>query len=487
MANPGQIAALGQTLTGAGGGQADAAPVAPMVPTPASGTAVATPTTGNPVMDQIVGQMQSQQGVISSADQTLNDQYAAAIKELGASQTASESAIRSEYAPKFASQEVTGAQATEKGMDVTHGIGLNAGLLMQIDTQNKSDMANLEDQMNVAIQTGRAETASKISDLMVAQATATLANKQKVLDNMATIAGVATQAQNTQIEQAKLAEQQQNDVVTLATKYGVPVKPGETMEDLVNNPTLQARASTQEQLTVAGMRADVNAKNAEASLAAAQASSITPLTDTQASTLFTNYLNQVPGTDAQKNALAMMSAAVSANPKNALVIAKIQNNAAGQVIQTTMPNGTINPTLITWAKMAQNNGLTVDQAIQQYVTNNPYVGNKSDVSQIFYALYGVDPSVNPFAQAMNEMSIRFGVNVNPLLSLTGGAKGTGGALSPSVKTVFQTGAQQFAAKNPGTNAIPGANPYVVQLTGSTTKTYEQYLKESHPTAASAQQ
>ncbi len=213
MADPTQVAQITQPLIALGGG-----------------TAPTTPSTS----DQIMSQLQSQSGVVSSSDADIQTQYQGAIDQLKTAGAADQVAIENKYNPLIANQQIKGQQNLEGGLETNHGYGLNAALLQTINKQSDDDMQSLIEERDSAMATGQADTAKSISDLMVKALQDKASNTQKVFDNLLNIASFGETAKKNAADIANQQFTQQSTMTTLAAQYGITVDPGETMQTLAN-------------------------------------------------------------------------------------------------------------------------------------------------------------------------------------------------------------------------------------------------------------
>lgn len=367
-------------------GQADAQGSNPMVPT-TQGSAVATPTTGNAVMDQIMSQLQSQNGIQSSSDGEFNDLYSKAIEQLKGSSTDISSAISSQYNLKEQNQTRINQQNITSAEDAQRGFATNSALLSQINDQGKQAINDLEEQKNQLIMTGASEAASKIADLQVKQAQDMQTQRQQVFQNLVSLAGVASETQKNQISQAQLVLQQQQQEADLESKkgaialqYGVKVGANDSVSDVVNRAAGNAKALYD--LGVQDAAASVNLKNAQAEYQKAQ--SATQANKSVAD--FTGYFQSIDsmggikstfGTAAQQN----MMNAIATNPTSLMNFAK----ASAKYQQ---PHVVADPGLAQSALTARSSGQSLGDYILNSITDNPSVSNKDRAEEIARTIYG---------------------------------------------------------------------------------------------------
>lgn len=263
MADPTQVAALGANFNTSPPGTSNG------TVGNTSTTSASESSSGNPLYDQIMTQLQQQSGVVSSSDQTINDSYNKAISTLQGGSTSADQGIQSQYQLKENQQDATTQQNITSVEEASRGYATNYALLGQLQKQGKDAINDLELQKNSLIMSGDADAAKSISALQVQQATDLLANRQKVFDNLISLAGVANSAQQTKIQQQQVDDAKAQATASIALKYGVQQKPGDTLQDIVNRAMPQA--TQEEKLALMSTQADIDAKRAQTNLYNAQA------------------------------------------------------------------------------------------------------------------------------------------------------------------------------------------------------------------------
>ena len=393
------------------------------------------------------------------------------------SQQMTDTGIKAQYSALMQEQQ-TGFGATLFNTKAgPGGLAANSVLLENLQNDNIKVIGNLMEQQTAAISQGDAATASKIADLMVQQQTLTMQNKQDVVQNMIAASGAINSAQQTQVQQQQLQENMQNDIAQMAQKYGVTVKPGWSLEDVAN--AVAPKASAQFALSLGQMQASITSNNATAALARAQASVIAPQTPEDMGQLF-RAINAAPdGSQEQKDLSAQLSALFQANPTNSVTYSKIINDNKDKVwdLNPTSNGGMTDDMLNVFANTtsAQAAGLSVQDAITQYVTNNPYVSpqSKAQMSEMFYAAYGITPQPNnPWSQTFQTI----GSSVTQ--SIINAGQFSVGTMTPYAKYTSEVGAYNLSHNQPWNNDVAGANSYVNALVGNKNLSYNQWIKQS---------
>lgn len=240
-------------------------------PDPTNGTNAnpSSPQSGNPIYAQILSQLNQNSGVVSSSDQTVNDAYAKAINTIQGGQDKSDTAVEAQFQQKEQVQQNKTQQGITSTEEASRGFATNTALMTQLRDEGKQSINDLEEQKTALIMSGDAAAAKSIGDLQVKQATDLLANRQKIFDNLISLAGVYNSAKQTDIQQQQVEQSKAAATAAIALKYGVEQKPGDTMQDLVNRA--MPKANDEEKLSLLSTQADINAKNAQTTLYRAQA------------------------------------------------------------------------------------------------------------------------------------------------------------------------------------------------------------------------
>jgi hypothetical protein len=413
----------------------------------------------------------AQQGITSSVQQgteTLQNAISGLTSQEGAFNAAQQAGLESSLstqATKFGGTLVNAAPTLGTG-----GLSQNAMSLQMIQNDNNDTIKQLQASATAAMANGDVQFATQISQLQAQQYSMALNAKEAILSNLVQEGSSVASLSQAQTAQATQQEQQLNDMATLASKYGVTVQPGWSLQDVVNK--VAPIASEQERLTLGTMQSQINSNNAQASLAAAQASVISPLQPDQISSLITWYTDQPVGSPQQQTVGTQIGTILANNPKNAVSYANSYNQyvSGGGSFSLSSPGG--QNQAATWVSIAKSNNMSVQDAISGYVTNNPGVPvtEKSDLTNYMYAAYGVTPSLNPWSTVFGRIGEGISTGLIQLGQFQAGQPVTGYAAS-----VAQMGAYQFNRDNAWSANTPGANYYVNQITGNRTTSYNQYL------------
>lgn len=421
--------------------QAKAAPAPKAAPATKAPAETTTTTGGGPsgpsnigVSNDYITQLQQQlsgaQGAVSSAGQDIQTQIQAAIQQMQKSQQQTDLGIKNQYAALIQEQQ-TGYGATLFNTRAgENGLATSSVLLENLQNDNVKVIGQLMEQQTAAISQGDAATASKIADLMVQQQTLTMQNKQDVVQNMIAAAGAVNSAKQTQISQQQLQETMQNDIATLATKYGVTVKPGDNLESVINR--VQPIASEQEQLTLAGARASIGLQNAQAALTNVQAATANTVWSDQDVSYMLNptTLAMGPSTPDGKQAITqIMAEAIASNPQNFKTVSKA-------ITALQQPHEWAPADLQATATYLRSK-MTVGDAIDQYITQNPSITNKDAAAKIFRTVYNA-PQVTSAGALLGSA---FNLFIAPIATLGQGTTGQ--------SAYMQRASSNYQLSNPG--------------------------------------
>lgn len=412
------------------------------------------------------------QGIMSSA-QDAQTGLGKAVQGLQGQETSFNQGVQSGLQGAMSQQATTYGGTLFNTKAGPNGTSTNSVLLQQLQNDNTATLKQLQSSADAAMAQGDSQFANAIAGLQVQQYTMMLNAKESIYQGLASEGSSVAALSQAQTAQAQQQETQLNDMATLASKYGVTVQPGDSMADVINR--VSPIASQQEQLTLGTMRASINESNAQAALAKAQASVISVSDPADINSLLTWYTDQPVGSQEQQQVGTQIGSILANNPKNAIAYAKAYNDyvSSGGSFDLHSKDGETKAS--TWAGIAQSSNLSVTDAINSYVVNNPGVpaSQKADLTDYFYAAYGVQPlPANPWATAIGAAGSRLAI---PFQSANLGSND--GKLNDYAKSVAEMGAQQFNRSNPQTANMPGANYYVNMVTGNKTTSYTDFVNQ----------
>lgn len=393
----------------------------------------------NSILQQFQQQLASSNGAISSESNDITTQIQNAIGGLKSSTNTANQGLTNYFQSQQEQLQSTTGSTMFAAKGGPGGLAGNSILLSQIQNDNTKSMEELNSQLTSAIASNNNQLQNTISNLIGQQMTLTLQAKNDVVQNMIAGMGATSQASQAATAQAAQHEQVQNDIASLATKYGIPVTPGMTLDELVNNKKLQSEASDQEQITLAQGRSQINLNNAQAALAGAQAAAANIIwTPEQAQTMFgavTAYGG--PSTPLGQQASQQIITESLANPKNFATVTSMVAQYASPVTWSTSD-------LQTMAAGLRSQGVSMNDAIVNYVMDNRSIGNKGEAEAAVRAAYGTPAYVNAFSTALQTL-----VPKGLAPELSGGTPG-------GIQSYNQSQAAQWQQQNP---TITNYNPY----------------------------
>ena len=499
LAMPDMVTNLAATLNTSainqGGGAAPAAPAqtqaTAQAPAQTTTTAPAGTANGNlggggsTSMDSLIQQFQQQlsagQGALSSEGNDITAQFNQAISGLQNSTQNANAQLTGYFKNQstMMQQQQGVAMSNANNNMGTGGLAQNAMSLKMVNDADAQALETLNSQLSSAIASNDNQLQQTVSTLIGQQAQLMLQNKQDIVSNMIAGAGatsgmVSAGAAQSQAATAAAAQKEQamSDMANLASKYGVTVKAGWDLQDVIN--AVAPVASEQEKLNLGTMQSQITENNANAALSAAQASIISPMSQDQINSLVTWYAYQPSGSAEQTQVGSQIGAMLANNPKNAVLYANSmdQSISSGNTFDLSSNSGQMNAAAV--ANMAMSKGLNATDAINQYIVNNPLVTapQKAALTTYMYAAYGVTPPpANPWASIGDKLSASI---TGPIESAS--INVTPGSVNSYATSIYQMGAQQFNRNNPQTASMPGQNPYVTYITGNKNMTYNQYLQ-----------
>lgn len=241
-----------------------------------SSSSSSTTTSADPITAQLMAQLTAQNGIVSSSEKQVQDLLTGAQNTLKQGAADNASAVTTQYNRLEGYQADANRSTMTATLEGQRGFATNTALLTQINEQGQKSINDLEDRKQQLIMSGNADAASKISDLQVQQATMMLQNRQQVFSNLIALAGVNQQGQSIQLQKDSLIQNQaqfdktmQKQMGDTALQYGIQLKPGDTIEDVINRA--YPKASAEEQFKLDDMKASLALKGAQTSLAKAQA------------------------------------------------------------------------------------------------------------------------------------------------------------------------------------------------------------------------
>lgn len=230
--------------------------------------------------DRLLKESGGTSSITSSADTVINS----SIQSLKDAQTANEKGVNAQY--DLAEQNLK----NQSGVDITgaeeasNGFAVNMSVLRKMTLDTNNEVKDLELRRQEALSSGRVDMASKLADLQMQKLKFQADSEQQVFSNLLNVSQLFLQQQSEKRLQAQMVYDQQTKMADIALKYGISVKPGSTLQDMVN--AALPYASKEERLNLTKLQAEIDATNRSNRTSAT--SSITAYTLSQAATIFNN-------------------------------------------------------------------------------------------------------------------------------------------------------------------------------------------------------
>jgi hypothetical protein len=221
------------------------------------------------LMSEISSRLLSTSGAISSSNSKIEDVISGAIKKTQESGDASKAAAGSQFDRAIGEATDSAARGEQGFLEGQRGFATNVAALRDLRTSNEKGIKDLLQRKEEVMLQGDADTASKISGLILQKYQFQQEAEQKVFSNLTTLANFGMQ----QAQEKRLAESQafteEQGKSQIALQYGIEVKPGDTFTDVVNRA--KPLASAEQKLQLDKMTADIQLTKQQIKTSAAQA------------------------------------------------------------------------------------------------------------------------------------------------------------------------------------------------------------------------
>lgn len=221
------------------------------------------------LMSEIQKQLLSTSGAISSSNSKIENTITGAISKLKESNTASKGATEIAYDKKIDTATALGQNTETSFLEAQRGYATNTAALRDLRTNNAKAISDLEDSKQMALLSADSATASKISDLILQKYDFEQKATQQVFSNLVSLNNIAIQSAQEKRLNATQTFNEDQAKSNIALKYGIEVKAGDTLQDVVNRAKPFASAEEKMQLDIA--TAQLEQTRAQTKLALAQA------------------------------------------------------------------------------------------------------------------------------------------------------------------------------------------------------------------------
>lgn len=248
-------------------------------------TVVSTPTggesSGSGFTEQLQAKLLGQSDIISSENTNLENKIQEAISSVKSSAASSAQAITSQYDREIGYQKEQGATAIQTAQEGQRGFAQNTAALQQLTDSTNKQLKDLEMRKQELILQGNAAAASKVADLQLQAIQFHQQAQQQVFSNLLGMANFGLQADAAKRQESQFNRQQQfqedSAKATIALQYGVTLKPGDTIQDVIQRA--MPFASQKQQLELKQMQSEIDKNRAQTAAAWADAQTGARITD----------------------------------------------------------------------------------------------------------------------------------------------------------------------------------------------------------------
>lgn len=238
---------------------------------PGAQTQTGTPNgTQSDFMNQLQNTLLQQSGIVSSDNSQLEQKIQDAISGVKSGNDASAQALTLDYNRQIGQAQQAGAQQVTSAQEASRGYATNTAALKQLTDNTTKQVNDLEQRKQELILQGDASTASQVSALQVQAIQFHQQAQQQVFSNLLGLGNYAQNVAQTQNQaaqfQSTLDFQNQQAISTIATKYGISVAPGETLQSITTKAMPYASAEEKGQLDQIQSQIRVNNANAAKAL-----------------------------------------------------------------------------------------------------------------------------------------------------------------------------------------------------------------------------
>lgn len=231
-------------------------------PTPGTTAAPSNDPSNPAFLEQITNRLIGNGAVVSSQDTPLETKLNDIIASTKAGADANSKLVESQYNRQEADLAVKNDNSEQALRESQRGYAVNMAAYNQLKNDNEKSMRDLEQRKQELILQGQSDAASKISDLQIQTLQFQEQQKQQVFTNLLSLANLGQQAQQNKFQQQQQSFAEKQAINSIALKYGLDVKPGDTIDTITSRAA--PFSSQEEQLSLAKTKADINNANAQA-------------------------------------------------------------------------------------------------------------------------------------------------------------------------------------------------------------------------------
>lgn len=213
-------------------------------------------------MQAIQEKLLGQSSIISSTTSGLEDRLNQAISGVQTSNDKSNQAVESAYSREKTFQEGQGSLNIQNQLEGRSGFGTQMVAFRNLVETTDKNLKDLEQRKNELILQNDANGASKIAELQFKTLEFKQNAEQQTFSNLLSMGNFATQLKQSELAQRAQTFQETSAMSSVALKYGLDVKPGDTLKSITTRA--MPLASKEEQLSLQKAQADINNANAQA-------------------------------------------------------------------------------------------------------------------------------------------------------------------------------------------------------------------------------
>lgn len=232
------------------------------------------------LMSEIQNRLLGSSSAITSGSSKIEDTITGAIDKLNSSNESSKAAVGSAYDREIATKKDAAALAESSYQEAQRGYATNTAALKDLRTSNEKSIRDLDQRKQEALLGADAETANKVSGLILQKYEFEQQATQQVFSNLISLNNSMLQSKQEQrLAQTQEFDQEQT-VQNIALKYGIDVPAGTSLSDVVK--LAKPYASREEKLQLDQAEANIKLTNQQIKTSAAQATAA--LKDSKATT-----------------------------------------------------------------------------------------------------------------------------------------------------------------------------------------------------------
>jgi len=217
----------------------------------------------------VASMMKDTIGSVSSSNDTIDASIGAAIQSQKEAAAANAAAIESQYGREAGYLSDNLQNQRTSMIEGTRGGAYGGYALQVVDTQIEKSLRDLEQRKNELVLQGNAAAASKISDLQVQQLQFKQQAQQQLFSNLLQMGNYAINLRSASLAERAQSFQETNAISAVALQYGLTVKPGETIAQIVSRAA--PLASEKQKIELNKTLAEIAKLKADATLSIAQA------------------------------------------------------------------------------------------------------------------------------------------------------------------------------------------------------------------------